>query len=78
MTANNEKKLGMTSLYYTDAKTKCWIAFEPMENGKIKVILPVNGTSVSISNMEDLLNWFSQAFPNSIDIRHCGEVTKIK
>lgn len=78
MSTENEKRLGMTSLYYTDTKTKCWIAFEPMENGKMRVILPVKGTTVAISNVEDLLNWFNQAFPDSIDIRHCGEVVKIK
>jgi hypothetical protein len=77
MSGKNEKRLGMTNLYYEDSKTKSWIAFEPLENGKYRVILPARGSSVAISNVEDLLNWFNQAFPNSIDIRHCGEVTKI-
>lgn len=70
-------RAGFTCLYYEDPKTKSWIALEPMENGKYKVILPARGSSVAISNVEDLLNWFNKVFPDSIDIRHCGEIVKV-
>lgn len=57
-----------TGLFYEDPKHNSWIAIEPRENGKYKVILPIRESPIAISNIEDLLNWFNKVFPNSIDI----------
>lgn len=63
-----------TGLFYEDPKHNSWLAIEPKENGKYKVILPERKSPMTISDMEDLLNWFNKVFPNSIDIVKVTEV----
>jgi hypothetical protein len=61
-------------LFYEDPRHNTWLAIEPRENGKYKVILPERKAPMTISNIEDLFNWINKVFPNSIDIVKVSEV----
>lgn len=63
-----------TGLFYEDPKHNTWLAIEPRENGKYKVILPARKSPMTVSDIEDLLNWFNKVFPDSIDIVKVTEV----
>lgn len=67
-----------TGLFYEDPKHNTWLAIEPKENGKYKVILPERKAPMTISDIEDLFNWFNRIFPDSIDIVKVTEVPRIE
>ena len=67
-----------TGLFYKDPKHNTWLAVEPRENGKYKVILPARESPMTISDIEDLFNWFNKVFPDSIEIVKATEVPRIE
>lgn len=73
MSAKPEKE-NCKGLFYNDPFYHSWLAIESRENGKYKVILPERKSPMTISNIEDLLNWFNEVFPNTIDIVKVTEV----
>jgi DNA-directed RNA polymerase subunit RPC12/RpoP len=67
-------KENYTGLFYEDPKHNTWIAIEPRENGKYKVILPARKSPMTVSDIEDLFNWLNKLFPDSVDIVKVTEV----
>lgn len=59
---------GFRGLYFEDPAYNSWIAVTPKINGKFKVIIPERKSPMTISNIEDLFNWFCKVFPDSIEI----------
>lgn len=65
---NTEPEKKIMGLFYEDPKHNSWIAIQPKENGKYKIILPKRESPMTIHDIEDLLNWIDKVFPDSIDI----------
>ena len=77
MTTEPEKE-NCRGLFYEDSRHNTWLVIESRENGKYKVILPERKSPMTISNIEDLFNWFNKVFPDSIDIVKVKDVNRGK
>ena len=74
--ATEPEKENCRGLFYKDSKHNTWLVIESRENGKYKVILPARESPMTVSDIEDLLNWFNKVFPDSIDIVKVTDVLR--
>ena len=58
-------RCGLTSI--KTANNHYWFPTLPAEGDKVKILLPVEGNKFTlIESVDDLVNWFFDAFPNAV------------